>query len=262
MTNVEDIRDQGLAQILDLAVRVRRSAITNNLIKAHAGAVISGPFAGTKLLPEVSSGEDGNLPPKLLGCYEAELHPAIAKAAARNPEAVINIGCAEGYYAVGIARTLPSARVFAFEASPKGRDICQRTAVANKVADRVVVAGKCEIELLRPIMDNNERLLLIVDCEGGELELLDQARLPRLMHCDMIIECHDFFNPRIHGPPAHATEILKQRFSKSHTVEHVVEGPRDPNQFAELRRWSSLNRWLAVSEGRPVAMNWLVCWRH
>ena len=57
---------------------------------------------------------DGDLPPKLLCCYEAELHPAIERAAARNPQLIVTIGCAEGYYAVGMARVLLAARVHAF----------------------------------------------------------------------------------------------------------------------------------------------------
>jgi hypothetical protein len=117
----------------------------------------------------------------------------------------------------------------------------------------LVVAGKCEIELLRSVIAKTERSLLIVDCEGAELELLDQMLLPGLLGCDMIIECHDFVNPDI-------TKILKQRFSESHDIEEVLEGPRDPNRFVTLRSWWAFDRWLAVSEGRPVTMNWLVCW--
>jgi protein-L-isoaspartate O-methyltransferase len=236
----------------DMATKARRAKITNALFQAHDGSVVSGPFAGMKLLPEASHG-DGVLSAKLLGCYEAELHPSIAKAVFRNPELVVNIGCAEGYYAVGIARLLPQARVFGFDIDPKGQDICNRTAVANDVADRLVVAGKCEIELLRPLTENTRLSLLFVDCEGDEVALLDQVHLPGLLHCDMIIECHDFLNPQ-------TTKILKRRFSGSHDIDDVFEGSRDPNQFVSLRDLDSFDRWLAISERRPMTMNWLVCW--
>ena len=81
----------------------RRAEITNVLFNTQKGNVLSGPFAGMAMLPESSWG-DGDLAPKLLGCYEAELHPAIAKAISRKPKNIVNIGCAEGYYAVGMAR--------------------------------------------------------------------------------------------------------------------------------------------------------------
>jgi hypothetical protein len=252
MSNGGDIRDRGLLQIFAVAAGVRRVGIVNALMQAQGASVLSGPFAGMKLLPEVSWG-DGDLPPKLLGCYEEELHPAIAKAVARGPSVVVNIGCAEGYYAVGMARMLPQARVFAFESDAGGQEICRLAGVANQVGTRLVVAGKCEIEALRQIIAQADRPLLVVDCEGAELQLLDIAQVPEIRRCDMIIECHDFVNPRI-------TSTLRERFATSHDIEEVLEGSRNPNKFNGLRGWGSMDRWLAVNEGRPVTMNWLVCW--
>jgi hypothetical protein len=154
---------------------------------------------------------------------------------------------------VGMAKVLPQARVFAFESNEKGQSICRRTAAVNQVDDRVLVDGNCGIEALRRVMSQTERPLLIVDCEGSELQLLDPALAPELLRCDMIIECHDFIDPQI-------TSVLQKRFASSHNIENVLEGPRDPNQFASLNRWTSIDRWLAVNENRPVTMNWLVSW--
>ena len=250
--DIADLRYLGIFHDLTAAALVRRAAITNDLITFYGLSVASGPFAGMTLLAEASWG-DGDLSPKLLGCYEAELHPAIAKAVSRNPTAVVNIGCAEGYYAVGIARALPRAKVFAFDANEKAEAICLRAAAVNQVSNRVVVAGTCGIESLARIMSENERPLLIVDCEGAELQLLDPAHVPELLQCDMIIECHDFVDPQI-------TAVLQKRFAASHDIEQVLEGPRDPNEFAGLQNSSSLDRWLAVNENRPNTMSWLVCW--
>jgi hypothetical protein len=116
-----------------------------------------------------------------------------------------------------------------------------------------VVAGKCDIAQLRRVAAQDERPLLVVDCEGGELELLNPAQAPELLKCDMIVECHDFLNPLI-------TQALRERFAASHEVENVIEGARDPNHFASLRGWQSMDRWFAVNEGRPLTMNWLVLW--
>jgi 2-polyprenyl-3-methyl-5-hydroxy-6-metoxy-1,4-benzoquinol methylase len=232
----------------------RRAEITSALFKAQGGNVLSGPFAGMTMLPEASWG-DGDLAPKLLGCYEAELHPALAKAIARDPRKVINIGCAEGYYAIGMARALPQARVFAFDTNTTAQQICGRAAAANRVAARANVGGTCTFDILRDIITKDDRTLLLVDCEGAELQLLDPAQVPSIQGCDVIVECHDFLDPAI-------TSTLRQRFAASHDVEVVMEGPRDPNQFPALQRWQSSDRWLAVNENRPMTMNWLVCWAH
>ena len=106
---------------------------------------------------------------------------------------------------------------------------------------------------MRRVLPKTERPLLIVDCEGAEVELLHPARVPETLHCDMIIECHDFAKEN-------ATQILRSRFAASHDVVDIGEGPRDPSQFASMRSWHSTDRWLAVNELRPVAMNWLACW--
>jgi 2-polyprenyl-3-methyl-5-hydroxy-6-metoxy-1,4-benzoquinol methylase len=228
----------------------RRAEITNALYQVQGGNVLSGPFAGMSMLPEVSWG-DGDLAPKLLGCYESELHQAIAKAIAREPKNVINVGCAEGYYAVGMARALPQSQVFAFDTSTTAQAICGRAALANRVAARV--GGTCTFDTLRDIISKDDRTLLLVDCEGAELQLLDPAQVPGIQACDVIVECHDFLDASI-------TPTLRERFAATHDVEVVSEGPRNPNQFPSLQRWQSSDRWLAVNENRPMTMNWLVCW--
>jgi 2-polyprenyl-3-methyl-5-hydroxy-6-metoxy-1,4-benzoquinol methylase len=230
----------------------RRAEITSVLYNVQGGSVLSGPFAGMAMLPEVSWG-DGDLAPKLLGCYEAELHPSIAKAISRKPSKIINIGCAEGYYAVGMARALPQSQIFAFDTDERARAICDRAVAANQVGGRAKVAGTCTFDTLRETISKDDRTLLLVDCEGGELQLLDPEQVPSIQGCDVIVECHDFLNSSI-------TSTLRQRFAASHDVEVVSEGPRDPNQFPSLQRWQSTDRWLAVNENRPMTMNWLVCW--
>jgi hypothetical protein len=44
--------------------------------------------------------------PKFLGTYERELYSVIERAIELAPRYVLNIGCAEGFYAVGLALRL------------------------------------------------------------------------------------------------------------------------------------------------------------
>jgi hypothetical protein len=252
MMDIGSLRAHGLYQILMIGAQIRRSEITGALVQAHGLNVSSGPFAGMILQPDVAW-TDGDLAPRILGCYESELHPSITKAISRNPNTIINIGCAEGYYSVGMARALPNARVFAFDTNPNAQAICGRAAATNRVANRVSVEGSCGHDTLRRLLSENGKAFLIVDCEGAELQLLNPTDVPDLRRCDLIIECHDFVDASI-------TKTLQQRFNATHDLENVPEGSRDPNQFISLRKMSSLDRWLAVNENRPTTMNWLVCW--
>jgi hypothetical protein len=243
-----------LPETLATASLRRRAELTARLVERHGRTVMTGPFAGMSL-PEEAAWGDGDLAPKLLGCYEAELHPAIAKAIERQPVAVINVGGAEGYYAVGLARALPKAEVHVFDISTKAQAICRKACEANGVSDRMIIEGAATFAKLRKALNENGRTLLVIDCEGAELKFMDLSSLPELRSCDVIVECHDFLNATI-------TETLQTRFKATHEVECIVEGARNPNIYPPLQRMSSLDRWLMVNEGRPETMNWLVCWAH
>jgi hypothetical protein len=60
--------------------------------------VAAGPFAGMKLDYELFPKHTS---PKFLGTYEQELHGGIERAIKLYPRYVSNIGCAEGFYAIG-----------------------------------------------------------------------------------------------------------------------------------------------------------------
>lgn len=241
-----------LGRILLEAASARRRAITAELYRLARGRCLGGPFVGMELLDEASWG-DGDIAPKLLGCYEAELHGAIERAIARRPGLVVNVGCAEGYYAVGLARRLPAARIEAFDTDPKARLLCEHAAARNGIAERLVVNGHCSRETLAARLRTASRALVLLDCEGGERTLLDPQSIGAFRHCDLIIECHDFLDPTI-------TQQLCDLLADTHHLEKIREGPRDPAGFPMLQRLGSLDRWLLVCEFRPQVMAWLVAW--
>jgi hypothetical protein len=131
--------------------RERRRAAYQRIIDAilqrHGPIVQAGPFAG--LIYPTTEAAGSALAPKLFGTYERELHDMVERVVARGAEHVGNVGCGEGYYAVGLALRLPNARVSAFDTSERAQRLCQCMAEANGVASRVVVAGECDRELIR-----------------------------------------------------------------------------------------------------------------
>lgn len=223
-----------------------KKPINDWLYDQTKGIVQSGPFKGM-LLPVEESWGDGNLSCKLLGCYEQELHDDIEREIARlsllpEPQ-IIDIGCAEGYYAVGMARRLPKASVYAVDISKTALTVTEWAAGLNgaKVTTNARPIGDI---VLAPD-------LVIVDCEGAEVNYLGLDKWPSLAHATIIVECHGF-----EGNPI--TQTLEARFAGTHGIKNIIEGGRDPNQFVMLRGMHSLDRWLAVSEGRPCMMDWLV----
>jgi hypothetical protein len=220
------------------------------------GVVITGPFKGMQILEKVAW-MDGNLGTKILGCYEQELHHIIEEEIARlknldMPPIILDIGCSEGYYAVGMALRLPDAKVMAIDASEEALRITQAAADVNEVLIDTIHTndlqsgnGSFKFNLYEVKPD-----LVICDCEGGEMDYIDPGKFPGLKEAYMLVECHDTQNLPI-------TQAMADRFDSTHDIYVITEGGRDPNQFELLRGLPSLIRWLAVSEGRPCMMHWL-----
>ena len=116
----------------------RLAAITDTLLPQLGDRVVAGPFAGMTYPPDSA---EGYFVPKLLGCYEQELHPALAQFCQGRPGTVLNIGCAEGYYAVGLARALPNVTIYAWDIAPNAREktarMPRRTALVTKSSLRL-----------------------------------------------------------------------------------------------------------------------------
>ena len=208
------------------------------------GVVQSGPFKGMAL-PRESAWKETNLAPLLLGCYEEEIHGLIdqqvnrMKDWDRSPNIVV-VGAAEGYYAIGMKRLMPKANVYAIEPSNESLSILKEAAAANH-ADIIVGAQLGEVFSAPD--------LVLMDCEGAEVEYLDYEKFPALVNAHILVEVHNLINQD-------TANILLDRFRGTHRVVMYMEGPRDPNRFACLSGMSSDYRWMAVSEGRPCLMSW------
>jgi hypothetical protein len=216
------------------ARRARRlTALTHAFVAWHGLRVSGGPFCGLTY-PDASA---TSLVPKLLGVYERELHGAIEEAIASRPEAIVNVGAADGYYAVGLARRCPAAAVHAFEADPRARTLLARVATVNDVSVRI--EGAAGVGELRALPAG--RTLVVIDCEGCEATLLDPARVPLLRTARIVAELHDF---------AVSGDAVVARFESTHDVTLIATGPQPPERSSSLA--------LALSEYRPGPMRWAV----
>jgi hypothetical protein len=212
-------------------------------VRRHGLEVTQGPFMGMKYLPGLEA-RSGDLITKLIGRYEAELQPALAAWPAADLKLVVNVGCAEGYYAVGLARMLPEARILAYDIDPLARRQCAELAVINGVEDRVTVESECTPEILAGLPPAN--VAILCDCEGCEKHLLDPDRAPTLRGWSMIVELHDFVDPAI-------TNTICERFTASHEIELIPSAA--PVETPELAFLTARQRAEVLKE-RPVPMRW------
>lgn len=213
--------------------------------------VQAGPFHGIKLYKR-SVGS--RLSPKLVGTYEHSIHPLIQEVISdASIKKILNIGCAEGYYAVGLACLMRKTDVIAYDINPLARRLCESNAEINFVSDRVIVKEECTQNELRRMC--TPETLVLCDIEGGEVDLLDPQAVPELLSAKLLVEVHDFAVPD-------AERIIVERFRRTHRVNIVVDTP----YFTRLECFkesendkvlSLSDAYKLIDEERPAGMRWL-----
>jgi hypothetical protein len=231
--------------------RYRPGDYLHRLARQQTGmVVIRGPFAGLVFPQEAD--RDG-LVPKLLGTYERELAAVVEEIVHLGFERIINIGAAEGYYAVGLARRIPGAAGYAFEADEDVRSLLGRTAAANGVADRIAIQGRCDPDDLQSCLAPGARNLVVCDVEGYESVLLDPALIPGLARAHILVELHELRHPGI-------TDLLRGRFEGSHRLQLIREEPRSAEEYPFRTLYTRLlpDRFLLnmISEWRSEPQIW------
>lgn len=215
--------------------------------------ILGGPFQGMNYGD--TEARCSALYPKLLGTYENELAGEVTGALARRHPLVVDIGAADGYYAVGFAFRNPETRVIAFEQSPRAQVQLRKLAELNGVTARVDVRGHCGPEDITSLSAGNG--LMIVDCEGFEDVILTEENIRHLAGWEFIIETHDGFSPEV-------TKRLQARFAATHEVRRIdTIHDYDKLDHVSVPLLKGLPRRQAdqlLAEGREHAcLRWLVC---
>ena len=244
-------KDDKISQLnssLRLLSKWRSVLIQNTLLQHEGKRILNGPFKGMEFLEQSS---EGCHVAKLLGCYEQPLFQYLENAINEEYDAVINIGSAEGYYAVGMALRMPETKILAFDTNEDAQSACSELAKINNVADRIEIAGTFKPEDFNNYED--QRVLLLCDIEGAEDELLNPNKIEALKNIFIIVESHECLRPGI-------TNSLTTRFNATHDIIQVNDdGSRS---FAKIPSWfrelSHLDQILATWEWRSGPTPWLV----
>ncbi|MGH9957294.1 MAG: methyltransferase [Pyrinomonadaceae bacterium] len=208
-----------------------------------------GVFEGMKYPTAQSFGS--TLFPKLIGCYEKEIQPIIEAICSNSYDDIVNIGCGEGYYAVGLAMRLPFAKVYAYDTDEKAIQFCKRLAEVNNVGGQITTGGFCDTETLSSM--SFQKALILSDCEGYEKQLFTEDIVPYLSDHDLLVEVHDFIDIEI-------SSLLRKRFESSHVIE-VIQSIDDVKKaqtyhYDELREYDLATRKVLLAERRPTIMEW------
>lgn len=220
--------------------------------------VLSGPFQGMKYI-EVSN--CSSLLPKITGTYEEPLISHVKSVLSSNYNYIYDVGCAEGYYAVGFKLRSPISNVIAYDNNPEALKNCLDLARLNSLSNNNISFKSNFDSNFFARESNNQsssgetKHLIFMDVEGAEIELLDPVRNPDVLLCDVIVELHDCF---VEG----ATQKVLSYFQNTHKIQIIIDyswrkkpSTIDSNLLdAELLEF-------AMNEFRPKGMSWLVATR-
>ncbi len=224
----------------------RMRPLNEQFVGRYGLEVRHGPFAGMQYLP----GQErisGHLIAKLLGRYESQLYPWLEHEwIGGDFDLFVDVGCAEGYYAVGLARAMPGVTVRAYDTDRSAREQCAELAHINGLGERVLVGEECTPETLAALPA--ARVALLSDCEGYERTLLDPALAPNLRGWSIIVEQHDNVDPSI-------STTIRERFSATHEIATVGSPAADGTDVPELGFMAPAERSFVLEE-RPLPMTW------
>ena len=236
------------------AVLLDHARIDRKYLRKHGGVVKAGPFAGLRY---VCMAKGSPLLPKLIGCYERELHEAIRLIQARNRfDVVLDVGCAEGYYVAGFAKLFGGVECYAYDIDPNARRLCSELARLNDMANRVHVRS----EITAPELISRcagRRALIISDCEGYEVNLFTAEVLPTLSLCDIICELHvGFEGDRVMHIPAmleatHDVQIIRPAPMKKEEMPPIKGLTRGECLYAYHPARGSEDAWMVALSKRP-----------
>lgn len=231
----------------------RRRRVSSEVYDLFGGVVGYGPFKGLSLQKNNWWG-GADFASMLLGLYEKEVLDFLFSKRFDGFESFVDIGAADGYYAIGMLRAGRMRKAVCFELSEEGRRTIAANAVANGVADQIQVFGAADRRFHEKLSDLDlARTVVLVDAEGAEFEILDAESLSALRRATFIIEIHnwadDFWAKY---------ERLLTAAAPLFDVDFLAPAVKDMTQFPELNDFTDDNRYLICSEGRPNVMRFMV----
>ena len=223
----------------------RRQVAARRLRELTRNTVVGGPFEGMTYVPNAHGSA---WCPKILGTYEQELRAIVEEIGELGFANIVNIGAAEGYYAVGLARRCPGTVVTCFELNTEAHATIRSLAEKNGVAERVTVLGACTHDRLQAAASRG-RTCVICDIEGAEIDILAPGLCPALVDACLLVEVHDCKRPE-------CGSTLRRRFGSTHDIVMIPAVVRQPADFPSGVRLPPRLFAASLDEGRPSGMFW------
>ncbi len=209
--------------------------------------LLGGPFVGMRYLRRATGSA---YLPKLVGTYELELLPAIHDILRNPPDLIIDVGAAEGYYAVGLATRLPKVRVIAYDIYKPARYMLRSLAKLNGVLDLIDIRAASTPAALEADLATAVKPVVICDCEGYEDDLLLPTPGSPLARAKVLVELHEMFRPGV-------GERIRRRFTATHVIQEFDTTDRNEAHMPGALGLAGEQAKQVMDEYRAASMQWL-----
>lgn len=237
-------------QLFRAAFTFHSMSVEQKLIKGGRLIVRDGIFKGQLLYPNALHSQ---LLPKIMGTYEIEVQRLLVQELP-NADCFLNIGCAEGFYVVGVARSYGIASC-GFDIDRDAESALLEGAKMNNVRDLVSFSGSIR-ELISKAGDNT---CILIDVDGSEISVLRDLELcisdfASQRKFTLVIE-----TDRDSNGLDNTSMVTKELVSSGWQVLKMVD--QDPSlrfpRFTDLQL-SMLDSVTMGCEGRPANQRWIL----
>ena len=122
--------------------------------------VCNGPFNCKKFDREATL--SGSTYTMLSGSFQSEIYPFIYAARQEHYDDVYDVGCADGYYAIGFARSMPGSTIYAFDSDKLAMVKTQKLVAENGCQNNITFSGTFYPENLKLVFTKKNRCLLLI----------------------------------------------------------------------------------------------------
>jgi len=216
--------------------------------KKHNFVVKYGIFKNLKMNHEISWGR-GDIASKIYGFYENKIQQKLKDI---NNPILIDIGAADGFFAIGSLKSKICEFCYAFEETKKSRENLFKTAQINNVQNKLSIIGKATKDnffSLLPSEINFSKVTILCDIEGGEFDFFSDEILKTIKYSNIIIEIHKNHNKNLEI-------VLLERVKKYFDVSIIIDNDKNFENVSELHTLNDIDRNLICSEGRSYIGKW------
>jgi len=235
------------------SVHERRARISDEIYELSDGRIKYGQFKGLKLQKKTWWG-GSDLGSMCLGLYEKEILNLLSSEIFLERNIFIDIGAADGYYAIGMLHANLADSAICYELTQEGRNTIEENWKNNESPGNLEIYGDIFQDFHRGLdgVDLSKAITLI-DIEGAEFDFLTKENLSMLSKSFIIIEIHNWVDSFMEK----YTELLNNA-SDFFEIEMIEREERPTVHLSEVRSLTDDNRLLLTSEARPCLMRFLL----